>query len=363
MNVCQGKVKLNGTGDFKSMKEPRDLYIITTAKKRDSLEWQKELASFGLSPNIKCCVNVIIDSWNNIKKYKNIKFAFFIFDEQRLIGSGQWVKSFLKIAKTNKWILLSATPGDTWMDYIPVFVANGFYKNKTELLREHAVYSRFTKYPSIERFINERVLLKYRDSITCIMEYTKHTISNHKTIITMYDQMKYKDVMKNRWDPYKSKPIKTAAELCYVLRKVCNSNEARLIAIKEIINDRDKVIIFYNFDYELELLRTIEGIPIAEWNGHKHESVPNGDRWLYLVQYTAGAEGWNCVETNTIVFYSQTYSYKTLTQAAGRIDRLNTKFVNLYYYHLRCSSYIDIAISIALKNKKSFNALKFDSHK
>ena len=46
----------------------------------------------------------------------------------------------------------------------------------------------------------------------------------------------------------------------------------------------------------------------------------------------SGAEGWNCIETNAIVFFSQNYSFRIMTQAAGRIDRLDTKFVDLYFY-------------------------------
>ena len=73
---------------------PKDLYIITTAKKRDTLEWEGELSPFLLStnPDVNLYQNkVVIDSWNNISKYKDITDAFFIFDEQRVVGSGTWV--------------------------------------------------------------------------------------------------------------------------------------------------------------------------------------------------------------------------------------------------------------------------------
>lgn len=354
-------------GKYIKMKDPKDLYIITTARKRDTMEWEGELAPFLLSvhPEVSAYKNkVTVDSWNNVQKYKDVKGAFFIFDEQRVVGSGAWVKAFLKIAKVNDWILLSATPGDTWSDYIPVFLANGFYKNKTEFLREHAVYSRFTKYPKIEKFINTGKLLRLRRSILIDMDFKRDTIPHHEDVYVHFDMVTYKDITKRRWDIWKDEPIQNASGLCYALRKVVNTHESRCIKLLEIFKDHPKMIVFYNFDYELDILKKLSygpNVTVAEWNGHKHEPTPTTDSWVYLVQYTAGAEGWNCITTDTIVFYSQNYSYKIMHQSAGRIDRLNTPFKDLYYYHLKTRSGIDLAIAKALKHKKKFNENSFAS--
>ena len=348
------------------MKNPKDLYIITTAKKRDSLEWQQEMLPFYLTTDEKENIwyknKVVVDSWNNITKYVGVKDAFFIFDEDRVTGSGVWVKSFYKITKVNEWIILSATPGDTWQDYIPVFLANGFYKNKTEFIREHVIYSRFTKYPKIDRYINTGRLIRLRNKILIDMDVTRHTVPHHEDIYVNYQISKYKDAIRNRWDPYKNEPIQQASGLCYVLRRIVNEDESRQMALMEILEDTPRAIIFYNFDYELDIIMKVAqaaDIKIAQWNGHKHQPVPDGDRWVYLVQYTAGCEGWNCIKTNTIIFYSQNYSYKVMQQASGRIDRLNTPYTDLYYYHLKSRSGIDLAISRALSEKKQFNEGKF----
>lgn len=354
---------------MRSKPKPPDLYIITTAMKRDSKEWEQELAPFLLAPgeNHLYGNKVVIDSWNNIKKYADITNSFFLFDEDRVTGSGVWVKAFLKIAKNNEWIILSASPGDVWSDYIPVFIANGFYKNKTEFNREHCVYSRFTKYPKIDRYINTRRLVRLRDRILVDMDFERKTISHHEDVFVKYDVSKYKDAIKTRWDPYKDEPIQQASSLCYVLRRIVNSDESRQVALLELFDRHPKLIIFYNFDYELEILKeifepieTFHGeFELSEWNGHKHQPVPDTESWVYLVQYTAGAEGWNCVKTDTIIFFSQNYSYKTMLQASGRIDRLNTPYKELYYYHLKSRSGIDLAISKALREKKKFNERKF----
>ena len=344
------------------MKNPRDLYIITTARKRDTREWEGEMSHFLLTTHPEVAYykdhKVVVDSWNNIQKYKKVYGAFFIFDEQRVVGTGAWVKSFLDIARKNRWILLSATPGDKWEDYRPVFIANGFYKNKTEFDREHIIWNPRVKFPKVDRYIGTGRLIRQRNQILVDMDFKRETISHHEDRYVTYDMIMYKDAGKRRWTPYTDKPMKNAAELCYTWRKIVNSDESRQMALLEIFEDHPKLIVFYNFDYELDILKGLyygDEVEVAEWNGHKHQPIPESDSWVYLVQYTAGAEGWNCIRTDTIVFYSQNYSYKIMEQARGRIDRMNTPFTDLYYFYLKSRSGIDLAISKAIKEKKQFN--------
>lgn len=374
--ICKGDVKVIGYEELpwdengihagiKEMKEPRDLYIITTAKKRDTKEWQQECSAYMLfeeQENSLSGVKVTVDSWNNIKKYKDVVGAFFIFDEQRLVGSGTWVKTFLNIARKNKWILLSATPGDQWSDYIPVFVANGFFKNKSDFTKQHCIFSPYTKFPKIERYVGERKLEQLRSKITVHMKDRRNTVRHNEYIICDYDRALYRTVMKDRWDPYDDCPIEETGKLIYLIRKVCFSDQSRIDALDKIMKDKKCCIVFYNFTYELKMLRKYaetNGIKYKEWNGEKHQELPKGERWLYLVQYAAGSEGWNCITTDTIVMLSQTYSYRTLEQASGRIDRMNTPFKDLYYYHFRSNAPIDIAIWRKLKDKKNFNERSF----
>ena len=355
-------------GEHKRMtlNPPRDLYIITTAKKRDAFEWEKEMAPFLLSTDPKTngySNKVVVDSWNNIAKFTDVKGAFFLFDEQRVTGKGKWVKSFLKIVKSNFWILLSATPGDNWGDYVPLFLANGYYKNRRQFSEEHEIYARFLNYPKVEKYVNTRKLEKIRNEILVDMDFRRPTTAHHEDVIVQFDGVKYKDTYKYRFNWWKNKPIENAAELCYCLRKVVNMDPSRAVAILELAETHPKMIVFYNFDYERDILLTLAypaGTSVAEWNGHNHQSVPvESERWVYVVQYSAGAEGWNCIDTDTMVFYSQNYSYKIMHQSEGRIDRMNTPYLDLFYYHLKSTSAIDIAIARALKQKKTFNERKF----
>lgn len=330
------------------------LFVITTARKRDTKDWEKECEPFGLEPHV--------DSWNNITKYTETKGAFFIFDEQRVVGKGVWVKSFIRIARANRWVLLSATPGDTWMDYIPVFIANGFYRNRSDFIRQHVIYSRMSRFPKVERYIGLGQLMRERKQIVVNMSFEKKTIAHDETLWADFDKDMFKLVIKTRWDPYKDEPIADAGGLCYVLRRVVNSDPNRIQIIEDLMEDHPKVIVFYNFNYELEALKGMAqrgDIPCAEWNGYRHEMIPQSEQWIYLVQYAAGAEGWNCIETDTIIFYSQNYSYKCMTQAAGRIDRLNTPFTDLFYFHLCSKAPIDLAIRRAIRDKRNFNESLF----
>ena len=356
--------ELDGVYDGVHIKRPsiiKDLYIITTARKRDTFEWEKELASFEMGVT-ESFINVIIDSWNNIAKYVDVKDAFFIFDEQRVIGSGTWAKSFIKISKNNRWILLSATPGDTWMDYIPVFIANGYYKNRTAFLKEHVVFDYYSRYPKVKMYINEKKLIFIRNKILINMDYAKPTKRHHKWIKCNYDVNLYFRVWKQRWNVYKDKPIENSSELFACLRNVVNSDSSRMDILTQVIEYHKKVIVFYNFDTELYALRQYcedNDILYKEWNGHHHQMLPESDVWVYLVQYNAGSEGWNCVETDTVLFWSLNYSYKTLEQSCGRIDRLNTPFQDLYYYHLYSPSQIDKSIKAAIDKKETFSESAF----
>lgn len=361
-----GNILVGGVGSGKSMvavaayaskHADRDVYVITTAKKRDSHDWQREFARFavGMDEGQTIAGILTIESWNNIHKFDHIKGAFFIFDEQRLVGSGGWVKSFLRIAKSNEWILLSATPGDNWLDYIPVFIANGFYKNRTEFKARHVVYKSYTRFPAIDRYVDTGRLVRLRNQIVVKMPYERHT-TRHLVILPVdHDVDLMKRAMRDRWNPFEGRPIRQSAELYSVMRKIVSQHPSRMHALTEIMKKHPRLIIFYNFNYELEMLREIEGIEIAEWNGQKHQEVPISDRWLYLVQYTAGAEGWECISTNAEFFWSQSYSYKQTEQAYGRIDRLNTPYTDLWYYLPMGNSFIEKAVRRAYSEKRDFN--------
>ena len=362
--ICDGSIPPPRAPGQVTVSKAVPLYIITTARKRDTLEWEQECSYFGILKDDSSLCPLTVDSWNNIEKYKDVSNAFFIFDEQRVVSTGKWAMTFVKIAKANQWLLLSATPGDVWMDYWAVFVANGFYKNVTEFRREHVVYRRMAKFPQIERYINTRRLERLRNDILVTMDFERKATRHHQWVKVGYDADLYSIAWKKRWNVYTEAPLESISEVCYVLRKIANSDARRTIAVSEIMSTRPRAIIFYNYDYELLMLRELcekEGWNYSEWNGHRHQPISDEKRWVYLVQYIAGSEGWNCTQTDTIIFFSQNYSYRLTEQACGRIDRLNTPYTDLYYYHIFSDAPIDKAIKSCLNRKKTFNEKAFAS--
>lgn len=360
-----GSIKLNGKGEWKPPKVNKDIYIITVASKRDKGEWEDELCRFGLSTDISRSVNgikVTIDSWNRIQHYKKVYGAVFIFDEDKVTGSGKWAKTFLYISRRNRWIILSATPGDKMIEYLYVFLANGFYKNKQEFIAKHVIRKPYVPYFDIQDYIRKPVLEKHRREVLVIMKRdTDISIVNHN-IVCDYDRKKYKDVWARRWDIYEQKPIEETGKLLSLIRRVVNEDPDRVLKLKSVLAHQAKVIIFYNYNFELEILRKVCSelhFTIGEHNGQKHTEVPNTKKWVYICQYNSAGEGWNCVTTNQMIFYSLSYSYKAMKQAAGRINRINTSFKELHYYILQSKAPIDVAILRALSQKRDFNERAF----
>ncbi len=329
----------------------KKLYVITTAKKRDTGDWEEDASKVGVTIDT-------VDSWNNIKNYVDVRDAFFIFDEQRVVGYSTWGKTFIKIAQRNPWILLTATPGDTWMEYMTVFIANGFYRNKTDFIDQHVEFDQFVKYPKIKKYHNIGKLMKLRNQILIPMHFERKTKRHRQFITSTYDKFLYEDIMKNRWNVFENKPIENASEHLQCLRKLVATDKDRQFNAKFLMDIHDRLIVFYNYNYERDILIQLAnelGREYWEWNGHAHEEVPDTNKWLYFVQYTAGAEGWNCITTNVILFYSLNYSFKIMEQAEGRVDRLNTKYIDLEYYILTSNADIDKSVHKAIMTKQRFN--------
>ena len=332
-----------------------DLYIITTSKKRNAGEWEEEIAKLGCPPP------KAIDSWNRLKNYRMVSDAFFLFDEHKVGGHGKWAQSMITIAKKNKWILLTATPGDVWDDYASIFIANEFVKNKTTWNEDFCIFDRISKYPKIIGYQREDVLKNMRDAVLVPMEYQSEKVPIPYVIPYKVDHEEEAYVLARRKSlrhPEMRAFRNTSAMFAY-MRMNLPDKESKIQALADVLKKEPKAIIFYNFTpekYEIENAARQVNIPFFQYNGQIKDNVPDGDTWVYAVQYTAGAEAWNCITCRTVIFYSMNYSYKVMTQAKGRIDRCNSPFDELHYYYFISPDFeIDQEILNALTRKEKFN--------
>lgn len=363
-----GCVLLGRTGSGKTMTAlgywlkvhaQQDLYVVTTPAKRDAMEWEGDSAKLGqyLPPER-------VVSWNKIKDFEYLESAFVVFDEQRVSGSGKWVKSFLKIAKRNDWILLSATPGDVWIDWLPLFIANGFYRTRTQFTDRHVIWDPHTRYPRIKRYIEEDRLERCQEAI-CVYLASPNPISRmvHDELVS-YDSRKYAEVTRKRWNPFEVRPMMDAGELCRVQRRIVLENVCREEALERLLKGHPRALVFYSYNYELEAIKAVcerLGRSYGQRNGHRHDPVPvSKEPWVYIVQYQS-ADAWNCISTNIAILYSLPYSWRQQEQAMGRIDRMNTPFDELHYYRLMTDSTIDNAILACLDRKETFNERVYEN--
>lgn len=329
------------------------VYIITPARKRNTGEWFDDIRKNDMDET-----RFVVDSWNNLSKYKDVKDAFFLFDEQKVSGKGTWAKSLIRIAKSNQWILLSATPGDTYDDYATVLIANGFVRNRTTWYDEYCV-TKSQPFFHIVDHKNKDVIDMMIRRIFIKMDYQSDKKRIERVIpIQARSAGEEKEILMTHKAPGAQMPFTTFAAAIAYVRMNCYDKSKKTEALRKIIEKHKKIIVFYNFlseKLEIERAAIDANVTINFYNGQRHDPIPDTDEWVYGVQYNSGAEAWNCITTNAMVFYSPNYSYKTMEQAHGRIDRVNSPYECLYYYMLLNELNIDNKVMNALSSKKDFN--------
>lgn len=148
-------------------------------------------------------------------------------------------------------------------------------------------------------------------------------------------------------------------------RQLCGMyNEERYSMIKELLEStNDRMVIFYNFNAELEQLKVIcEELdkPISQVNGSVKDldNFENIDNTVLLVQYQAGAMGLNLQKANKIIYFSLTESSDLFEQSKKRIHRIGTT-QPCFYYILMCENSVEEDIYKSLLLKQDYNDALF----
>lgn len=148
-------------------------------------------------------------------------------------------------------------------------------------------------------------------------------------------------------------------------RQLCNSKDKQQAFIDLINSINDRVVVFYNFDSELDTLKTlVKDRPIAEVNGHTNteQIYHDNDNCVLFVQYQAGARGLNLQDGNKIIYYSLTLSSDLFEQSKKRIHRIGTKYP-CFYWILQTKDSVEESIYKSLNRQEDYNEELFKAYK
>lgn len=309
-------------------------------------------------------------SWNSLakwlKEHQSENFADYaiIADEIQRIknystGMG---KSFLKIASHTKcWAGFTATPGESWIQMMPYFVACGFVKHKTDFTNKFCVTQSFKGYIEIIGYNHEEVLNKWWSGITYFpdtKEMEKQLPSETHKVVHFKAPTGYAKVLKTKTRLDTDEFIDTSMAMCHYLRQLCCSKE-KVEWLKEFVESLDtSCVVFYTYIEEGEKIKeALKGVKIWEINGKKHD-IPTADTIgkhdVVLAQWESGSASLNLQFMNYWVSFSPCYSLTTSCQSRGRIKRIGqTK--PMFYYYLKTDHTIENDIYKALKEKRDFS--------
>lgn len=150
-------------------------------------------------------------------------------------------------------------------------------------------------------------------------------------------------------------------------RMLCGSyNSDKIAALKDLIEStEDRLIIFYNFNGELEVLRDLcasveRPVSIICGNIKDLSSYEKSKDSVTLVQYQAGAMGLNLQKSNKIVYFTPPLSSEFFEQSKKRIHRIGQDRTCFYYY-LICSGSIEEKIYRTLAMRKDYTERLFEN--
>lgn len=151
-------------------------------------------------------------------------------------------------------------------------------------------------------------------------------------------------------------------------RQLCGQySEFKLQTFKELVQStQDRLIVFYNFNAELELLKRIAASldrPISEVNGQTKDltAYEQEDNSITFIQYQAGAMGLNLQKANKIIYFTLTDKSELFEQSKKRIHRIGQE-QPCFYYILMCKGSVEEVILQTLEMRKDFTDELFNEY-
>lgn len=357
MDTGTGKT-IMGLHHHQTYFKDKPLLIVAPASKINEGGWQRTIDEH--YPNIEydtCTYNMLGKKWSQYKDW------FVIFDEcHRLKNScGVWGKAGYNLTKISAgFILLSATAiPNGWEDSINYFKMFGLAKNKTQFIRNEAITTMDYGYMEILGWKNENKLKNMWKSISRHLSKDEATDLPPLVFENVYFKASatYKTIKKDRI--YNDVLYDNQMKLRHGLRLNTNLKN-KIEYIKDFVDStNDNIIIFYNYDEELKLLKENIDKKTYLCNG-SIKDYPKKSEWdsikntVTLANYKSGSEAVEFTYANIIVYFSPTESYTEYYQSYGRCYR-NGQTKKVTAYKFITDNTIEADIYKALDSKQDFN--------
>ena len=338
------------------------------AKKKEG-GWDRDIQFIEKAYDIK--INYEVVSYGTIARYiKPNEPYFIIYDEAHYLKnptSKRGKKGALLAKGATNFCLLTATPmANGWIDSYNYFIMFNFFRNKTQMNREHAIYEarNFTGRPIqvVAGFHSTEILDAHFASFS--VSISKDEALDLPPLI--FEQVKfeaskeYRTLKKDR--VLGDVAYDTMPKLLHGLRFYANQSDKLSYTEMMMEGTSKNIVIFYQYKYEFEKLHEISKKlkkKIFVVNGQKN-SLPakaSGDKLknsVTLIQYQAGSSGIELQYCSEVIFYTPTYSYQDYEQSLGRAYRNGqTNKVTVYQY--MTDKTIETDVWQALANKKDFS--------
>lgn len=157
----------------------------------------------------------------------------------------------------------------------------------------------------------------------------------------------------------------TLTKLLYE-RQLCGQyNKDKLEAFRDLVEStNDRLIVFYNFNAELEALKGIcesvgRSISLVNGQGRDLLSYENDNSSITLIQYQAGAMGLNLQKSNRIIYYTPPLSSELFEQSKKRIHRIGQS-KTCFYYYLTCKGSVEEKIYKTLAMRRDYTEALFE---
>ena len=305
------------------------------------------------------------------KELSNLTDYTLILDESSLIQNDttKRTKFILNKLHPSNIILLSGTPTSGKYEKLwSQMHLLGWNINKQLFLSQYCVWGKtHDGYPIIVGYKNEDRLKRKMREFGCIFMKTEEVIDlpmQNFIDVKVKETKEYRYFKKNRVITIGDKELigdTTLTNLLYQ-RMLCGSyNQDKLDALKDLIDStEDRLIIFYNFNDELEAIKLLcDDRPISVVNGSKKDLQAYNEcsNSITLVQYQSGSMGLNLQLANKIIYFTPTLSSELFEQSKKRIHRIGQE-QPCFYYLLKCG--IENRIYDVLSMRKDYTDALFE---